>query len=141
MKYIKRSIEPKVFEDMKHDFLEENMQLIDISEKYQIDYHQLRAMLQRDFDTVMLLQFRKFYRRDKYGEQLSNRRKPSTSQRVVGITCSLIHDKELNYADIARKFRCSRERVGQVAELIANNGFNVARSQKQTRGSGIVINK
>ena len=134
MKYIKRSIDQKVFNSMKIDFLDNQMQLIDISEKYEIDYNQLRTMFQRDFDTVMLLQFRKFYRRDKYGEQLSNRRKPSTSQRVVGITCSLIHDTELNYADIARKFRCSRERVGQVAELIAKAGFHVARSQKQIRG-------
>lgn len=134
MKYIKRSIDPKVFEDMKRDFLDNQMQLIDISEKYEVDYNQLRAMLQRDFDTVMLIQFRKHYRKHVYDEDLTKRRKPSTSQRVVGITCSLIHDTELNYADIARKFRCSRERVGQVAELIAKAGFNVARSQKQIRG-------
>ena len=125
--YLKRSYPKEIQESIVKDFLDENYALRDLTHKYQIHYECLRAILIAKFETHRLLQFRKKYRSKFFGE--GDRHKLNVRKsKVIPIVLDLINEKELSYADIARKHSVSRERVGQIAEQCARSGQEVSRA-------------
>jgi DNA-directed RNA polymerase specialized sigma subunit len=130
MSYLSRSLSPEVIKQIIDDFLEHNLKLIEISHKYEADYHDLRGILRREFKTKHLLRHRRVYRESKYGVQQLER-----NSKQIDVVLALLFEKCLSYADIARKLNISRERVGQIAKLIADRGISVAREgAHSTRG-------
>ena len=125
--YLRKSWSAEDKKEMIDSFLN-GMSLTDISNAYKIYYLDLRYILASEFGTHQLLRHRKIY----WQEQ--GKAVPSSKSKSIAITCDLLMNKDLSYADIGRKNKCSRERVGQVAEIIATCGHNVTRDEKQKRG-------
>ena len=134
MSYLKRSYPPEIVDKMVYDFLDLNYRLVDISHKYEVNYQTLRHLLLSRFDSENLLQYRRTYREKKLG--LKGHGSITTRKsKTIPIVIDLINDKEMSYADIARKNEVSRERVGQIAEICAEHGHNVSRGNTRiTRG-------
>jgi hypothetical protein len=129
-RFIRRSYSREVIDDIVHDFMDKKYKMKDLSEKYEIDYTDLRYILRQELGGTMLLRIRKRYRREKYGVEKTKIGQAKT----IPIVVDLLVDKELSYADIARKHNVSRERVGQVAERVGKCGQDVARHSLATRG-------
>ncbi len=129
-RFIRRSYTREVIDKIVYDFMDNKYQMKDLSEKYEIDYTDLRYILRQELGGTMLLRIRKQYRREKYGIEKTKIGQAKT----IPIVVDLLVDKELSYADIARKHNVSRERVGQVAERVGKCGQDVTRHNLATRG-------
>jgi transposase-like protein len=125
--YLRRSWSAEDRKKMIDSFLN-GMSLTDISDSFKIYYLDLRYILATEFGTHQLLRHRKIYWQEK-GKPV-----PSNKSKSIAISCDLLMNKDLSYADIAKKNNCSRERVGQIAEIIASCGHKVSRQEKQKRG-------
>lgn len=126
--YLRKSWSEKERKELIDAFLG-GMSLTDISAANKIYHLDLRYILATEFGTHQLLRYRKIYWQER-GEPV-----PNNKSKSIKITCDLLMEKDLSYADIARKNKCSRERVGQIAEIIASIGHKVSREEKQIRGN------
>jgi len=125
--YLRKSWSAEDQEKFKDEFLN-GMSLTDISNANKIYYLDLRYILASLLGTHQLLRHRKMYWQEK------NKSVPSSKSKAIHITCDLLMKKDLSYADIARANNVSRERVGQVAQIVSDIGYNVSRNEKQKRG-------
>lgn len=126
--YLRKSWSKEEQKEMVNAFLD-GMSLTDISNKWKIYYLDLRYILATEFGTYQLLRHRKMYW-EKKGKPA-----PNNKSKSIAITCDLLMSKDLTYSDIGKKHNVSRERVGQIAEVVASLGFQVTRSEKQKRGN------
>jgi CRP-like cAMP-binding protein len=133
MIYLSKSFAPEVIEEMVSDFLNKRLSLATVSEKYRINYDDLRNILRSKFQTKYLLRYRNEYRAKEYGE-ITRKKAVTKASAVVPIVVSLLTEKEMNYVDIANVHGVCRERVSQIAERVAQCGVDVARSKNTKRG-------
>jgi CRP-like cAMP-binding protein len=133
MIYLSKSFAPEVIEEMVSDFLNKRLSLATVSEKYRINYDDLRNILRSKFQTKYLLRYRNEYRAKEYGE-ITRKKAVTKASAVVPIVVSLLTEKEMTYVDIANVHGVCRERVSQIAERVAQCGVDVARSKNTKRG-------
>lgn len=128
----KHYVPPSLVEKIINDFLEKDMYMCDISEKYGIGYPRLRNIMKAYLGTEHLQDY-KITHRMRNGAHKNGSKVQSSC--VVSITCDLLYKKDLNYSEIAAINHVSRERVGQIADQVfKKTGITVARSNHCVRG-------
>lgn len=113
--------------------------MTDLAEVFGICLASVRSILKIVMDTDSPLQSRKKLwsenkfvpvhledRLDANGKKKSFK-KDKRFFKSIPVVAELINCNEITHADIARKLRCSREYVGQVAEALADCGIDVSR--------------
>lgn len=119
-------------DDMAEMFLN-GMSIADVSNVFGMKAHSVRDRLVDRFGTTKLLDYRK-----KHGKapltavQENEPLKPMVKKtRVVSIIKALVTEPEKTYREIAQDHLVSRERVGQIAELCGDVGWDVSRKHSK----------
>lgn len=127
----------------------EGYSMCDLSKEHSMTYSSVREILKSSMDCESpcrerqklwsekkFLPAKKAQYLDDNGKVKKFNRKVLHSK-MLPVALELINNREISHAEIARKFICSREYVGQVAEGIAHFGHDVSRlnATKPHRGS------
>jgi len=128
--------------EIQQDILKKYMDgwsMTDLTELYKISLDGIRSVLKITMDTKSPCQARKkLWADNKFvpvhlKDRISKSGKKSSFQKEkrffknVPVIVELMNDREITHADIGRKWKVSREYVGQVAEALAYYGVDVSR--------------
>lgn len=119
-------------DDMAEMFLS-GMSIADVANVFGMKPYSVRDRLVERFNTTRLLIYRKKHGKPALtGVQENEPLKPMVKKtRVVSIIKALVTEPEKTYKEIAQDHLVSRERVGQIAELCGDVGWDVSRKHSK----------
>lgn len=131
-KYYKVMLTVSDIDDMSAMFLD-GMSITEIANVFGMKAYSVRNHLIDRFNTTRLLHYRK-----KHGvahivgvKEDAPLRPMKSKTRVVSIIKSLVTEPQKTYSEIAKDHSVSRERVGQVAEICGDIGWDVSRKHSR----------